>query len=57
MTDFWKWEDDRAVLDTGVVVQNAITNMMRMEEEATLMGVIEFLRSRGYTVEDPEGNQ
>lgn len=50
---FWKFEDDRAVLDTHAVVQNAIENMRRMEEEVTLNVVIDYLTSLGYLVVAP----
>lgn len=59
---FWKWELDeeigpggyRAVLDVDEVVRNTIANMRRMEEQVTTRVVIDFLRSKGYIIIEPE---
>lgn len=55
---FWKWELDgeeyRAVLDVDEVVRNTIANMRRMEEQVTTRVVVDFLRSKGYIIIEPE---
>lgn len=55
---FWVFEEDRAKvrLNTEAVIRNAMENMRRLEEEVTLRAVVDFLRERGYYVEEPEGD-
>lgn len=58
-TGFWKWstlpgDEYGAILDVDEVVRNALVNMRRLEEEATLKVVIDFLRTKGYIVIAPD---
>jgi hypothetical protein len=58
-TGFWKWGDLEdggygAILDVDAVIQNTMANMRRLEENATLNVVIDFLRTRGYIVIGPD---
>ena len=58
-SDFWKTQFDpesesfKLSLDVDAVVRNTIANMRRLEEEATLKVVIQYLESIGYTVIEP----
>lgn len=54
-SEFWIFEEGQAWLNMDVVARNAIDNMNRISEEATLRVVVDFLRERGYYVEEPEG--
>ena len=60
ISDFWKTQFNpeseafELTLDVEAVVRNAIANMRRLEEEATLKVVIDYLRSVGYIVIGPE---
>lgn len=55
---FWKWELDgeeyKATLDVDAVIRNTIANMRRMEEQMTTRIVVDFLRTKGYIVIEPE---
>jgi hypothetical protein len=59
---FWKTHLDpetdtfKASLDVDAVVRNAVENMRRLEEQATLKVVVEYLRSVGYTVIEPHAD-
>lgn len=59
-SDFWNWElrqdGFHASLNIDTVVRNTMQNMARLEEGATLKVVLDFLRERGYTVVEPEGD-
>lgn len=54
---FWKEDGASVSLDTEAVAQNALENLMRLDGGATLRAASALLRTEGYTVEDPEGNQ
>lgn len=59
-SDFWNWSmrDDGdlvASLNIEAVVQNAVENMLRLEEQATLNVVVKFLEDMGYIVIAPNG--
>lgn len=60
-SEFWTWkfngEGAHVVLNTDAVIRNTMENMRRLEEEATLRAVVDFLRDRGYTVVEPEGDE
>ncbi len=61
-SDFWDWKFDeergiRVELNTDAVIQNAIANMRRLEEEGTIRAVVDFLRDKGYVVIEPEGDE
>lgn len=57
-SDFWAWTQEgdsmKASLNVEAVVQNAIENMMRLEDAVTRKVVVEFLRAEGYVVVEPE---
>jgi hypothetical protein len=59
-TGFWKWGhvegtgEYAAILDVDAVIQNTMANMRRLEENATLKVVIDYLRSQGYIVIGPD---
>lgn len=57
-SDFWNWsqQGDQMVasLNVEAVIENAMANMRRLEEEATLEAVLKFLKERGYTIIGPE---
>jgi len=44
-----------ASLNIEAVVQNAVENMLRLEEQATLNVVVKFLEDMGYIVIAPNG--
>ncbi len=54
--EFWDFNEEtysyRFQLDE--FLNDAIKKMVKVEEEAMLYVVIEYLRSQGYTVEEPQ---
>jgi hypothetical protein len=56
LTGHWEFNGETmtASMRGPDLIHETVQQMIRMEEEARLSVVIEFLRGRGYTVIEPE---